>query len=149
MFKKLTHYALVLATSLIFIQSSYACTTQTVLINGKMTVCTTCGTITSCMQFAMKNAINIGSLFLIHDAPDPVKEGFWYGTGKRLGQLFRLYRSSISPILTQNRQSTHNKFIANTRVDYSQYELPAVYRKWRLDSIDDDRLRHARPITRR
>ncbi len=27
---------------------AYACTTQTIIVNGKMMTCTTCGTVTNC-----------------------------------------------------------------------------------------------------
>ena len=30
-------------------QSVFACTTQTLIVGGKMTVCTVCGTVVSCM----------------------------------------------------------------------------------------------------
>lgn len=29
--------------------SAWACTTQTLIVGGKMTVCTVCGTVVSCM----------------------------------------------------------------------------------------------------
>ena len=29
--------------------SAYACTTQTLIVGGKVTICTVCGTVVSCM----------------------------------------------------------------------------------------------------
>ena len=35
--------------SFLISQSVFACTTQTLIVGGKMTVCTICGTVVSCM----------------------------------------------------------------------------------------------------
>jgi len=35
--------------SLVISASGWTCTTQTVIVGGKMTVCTVCGTVVSCM----------------------------------------------------------------------------------------------------
>jgi hypothetical protein len=35
--------------SLLYGQAVMACTTQTLIVGGKMTVCTICGTVVSCM----------------------------------------------------------------------------------------------------
>ncbi|CAN1489255.1 hypothetical protein MCEZE4_00152 [Burkholderiaceae bacterium] len=42
--KKYIFIGLILAA-----QYAFACTTQTVLVGGKMLVCTTCGSVTTCM----------------------------------------------------------------------------------------------------
>jgi hypothetical protein len=36
-------------TGLLYGQAAMACTTQTLIVGGKMTVCTICGTVVSCM----------------------------------------------------------------------------------------------------
>ncbi len=40
---------LVLVGSLLFAQAAVACTTQTLIVGGKMTVCAICGTVVSCV----------------------------------------------------------------------------------------------------
>ncbi len=47
MFKKTL--AVVLLTALASISYAQNCTTQTLIVGGKMTVCTVCGTVVSCM----------------------------------------------------------------------------------------------------
>jgi hypothetical protein len=40
---------LTLVCSFMFSQAALACTTQTLIVGGKLTVCTICGTVVSCM----------------------------------------------------------------------------------------------------
>ena len=40
---------LVVVTNLLLVGSALACTTQTLIVGGKMQVCTICGTVVSCM----------------------------------------------------------------------------------------------------
>ncbi len=40
---------LLLAAALLYGQAAMACSTQTLIVGGKMTVCTVCGTVASCM----------------------------------------------------------------------------------------------------
>jgi hypothetical protein len=49
--KRLISFGLGLAllSSFFISQSVLACTTQTLIVGGKMTVCTVCGTVVSCM----------------------------------------------------------------------------------------------------
>lgn len=49
--KKLTNLLVALAIAIGFFtsQAALACSTQTVIVGGKMTVCTVCGTVVSCM----------------------------------------------------------------------------------------------------
>jgi hypothetical protein len=41
--------SLLFVVSLLYGQAALACTTQTLIVGGKMTVCTVCGTVVSCM----------------------------------------------------------------------------------------------------
>ncbi len=41
--------SLLFVASLLYGQAALACTTQTLIVGGKMTVCTVCGTVVSCM----------------------------------------------------------------------------------------------------
>jgi len=41
--------SLLFVASLLYGQAVLACTTQTLIVGGKMTVCTVCGTVVSCM----------------------------------------------------------------------------------------------------
>lgn len=42
-------FGLTLVCGLLLSQAALACTTQTLIVGGKMTVCTVCGTVVSCM----------------------------------------------------------------------------------------------------
>lgn len=42
-------FGLALVCGFLFSQAAVACTTQTLIVGGKMTVCTICGTVISCM----------------------------------------------------------------------------------------------------
>ena len=49
--KRLTElgFGLLFVAGLLYGQVAMACTTQTLIVGGKMTVCTVCGTVVSCM----------------------------------------------------------------------------------------------------
>lgn len=51
MSKRLTElgFGLLFVAGLLYGQAAMACTTQTLIVGGKMTVCTVCGTVVSCM----------------------------------------------------------------------------------------------------
>ncbi len=42
-------FGVLLVAGLLYGQAAMACTTQTLIVCGKMTVCTICGTVGSCM----------------------------------------------------------------------------------------------------
>jgi hypothetical protein len=42
-------FGVLLVAGLLYGQAAMACTTQTLIVGGKMTVCTICGTVVSCM----------------------------------------------------------------------------------------------------
>ncbi|CAN1535006.1 hypothetical protein MCEREM21_01578 [Burkholderiaceae bacterium] len=42
-------FGIAFVSSLFLSQAVLACTTQTLIVGGKMTVCTVCGTVVSCM----------------------------------------------------------------------------------------------------
>jgi hypothetical protein len=42
-------FGLLFVVGLLYGQVAMACTTQTLIVGGKMTVCTVCGTVVSCM----------------------------------------------------------------------------------------------------
>ena len=42
-------FSLLFVAGLLYGQAAMACTTQTLIVGGKMTVCTVCGTVVSCM----------------------------------------------------------------------------------------------------
>jgi len=51
MYKRLARlgFSLLFVAGLLYGQAAMACTTQTLIVGGKMTVCTVCGTVVSCM----------------------------------------------------------------------------------------------------
>lgn len=78
----------------------------------------------------MKDAIKIGGLFIVYETPSQQPQGFWYEIGKEVGMLARRIFSF--------QKSAHNKSVRIPlkpfhilAVDYSKYEIPTVYRKWR------------------
>ena len=78
----------------------------------------------------MKDAIKIGDLFIVYEIPDHKPQSFWYEFGKELGRLVQSIRSFL---IRSHSKTTRHSLISNpTRVvDYSKYETPTVYRKWR------------------
>jgi hypothetical protein len=42
-------FGVLLVAGLLYGQAAMACSTQTLIVGGKMTVCTICGTVISCM----------------------------------------------------------------------------------------------------
>lgn len=42
-------FGVLFISGLLYGQAAMACTTQTLIVGGKMTVCTVCGTVVSCM----------------------------------------------------------------------------------------------------
>lgn len=42
-------FGVLFISALLYGQAAMACTTQTLIVGGKMTVCTVCGTVVSCM----------------------------------------------------------------------------------------------------
>ena len=78
----------------------------------------------------MKDSIKIGDLFIVYEMPDHQPQGFWYQFGKDLGILVQSIRSFL---IRSHSKTTRHGLISNpTRVvDYSKYETPTVYRKWR------------------
>jgi len=41
--------AIGLVTYMLLLSSAYACTTQTIIVGGKVTTCTVCGNVVSCI----------------------------------------------------------------------------------------------------
>ena len=78
----------------------------------------------------MKDAIKIGDLFIVYEIPDQQPQGFWYQFGKELGILVQSIRSFL--IRSHSKTNRHGLISNPARVvDYSKYETPTVYRKWR------------------
>jgi len=42
-------FGVLFVASLFYVQTAMACTSQTLIVGGKLTVCTVCGTVVSCM----------------------------------------------------------------------------------------------------
>ena len=78
----------------------------------------------------MKDAIKIGDLFIVYEIPDYKPQSFWYEFGKELGRLVQSIRSFL---MRSHSKTNRHGLISNLAqaVDYSKYETPTVYRKWR------------------
>lgn len=78
----------------------------------------------------MKEAIKIGDLFIVYEDASHEPKGFWYEFGKELGILVQSIRSFL---MRSNSKTTRLGLISNPArvVDYSKYETPTVYRKWK------------------
>ena len=78
----------------------------------------------------MKDAIKIGDLFIVYETPRHQPQGFWYEFGKELGMLVRGIFSLLKCAQNKSTLISLKPFCIRT-VDYSKYEIPTVYRKWR------------------
>lgn len=78
----------------------------------------------------MKDSIKIGDLFIVYESANDEPKGFWYEFGKELGILVQSIRSFL--MRSHSKTARHGLISNPTRVvDYSKYETPTVYRKWR------------------
>ena len=78
----------------------------------------------------MKDAIKIGDLFIVYESANDEPKDFWYEFGKELGILAQSIRSFL--MRSHSKIARHGLISNPTRVvDYSKYETPTVYRKWR------------------
>ena len=78
----------------------------------------------------MKYAIKIGDLLLVYETPVEKPQGFWYELGKELGIGVL---NTCSYLKRAHKKSGHIPLKSSkiSIVDYSCYEIPTVYRKWR------------------
>lgn len=75
----------------------------------------------------MKSAIKIGDLYVVYDEPPTEEQGFWYGLGRELAEYYKVLQAWIKPNVSKNTL----KIVKHKIIDYSFYETPTVYRKWR------------------
>ena len=75
----------------------------------------------------MKSAIKIGDLYVVYDEPPTDKQGLWYEFGKELAEYYKALQAWIKPNVSKNTL----KIVNHKIIDYSFYETPTVYRKWR------------------
>lgn len=78
----------------------------------------------------MKDAIKIGDLFIVYETTRHQPQGFWYQFGKELGILVRGIFSFLIRVQNKSIPISLKPFYIRA-VDYSKYETPTVYRKWR------------------
>jgi uncharacterized protein YktA (UPF0223 family) len=79
------------------------------------------------VSVAMSSTIKIGDIFVVYEEEQP-KQEFWYEIGKELANYYKKYQA-------WKKSKTQSKKIAvhfqRRQTDYSLYEIPTVYRKWR------------------
>jgi hypothetical protein len=82
-------------------------------------------------EVAMKNSIKLGDLFLVCDGVPIEQHGALYRIGLKLGKYYQHLLKEIKAIRLQKHCLHGQPCYWPRPTDYSQYELPAVYRKWR------------------
>lgn len=79
----------------------------------------------------MKTAIKIGDLYMIIHQEEATL-GFWYRFGNYFGNIYRVLISASNRNTLKKKNINH--LFVNWDKDYSDLEIPAVYRKWRRQS---------------
>lgn len=79
----------------------------------------------------MKDAIKIGDLFIVYDKPEIQPTGFWYELGYELSQYYQQFLAWLGTHKTSKNKDVVQRLIRFKATDYSIYDTPTVYRKWR------------------
>ena len=79
----------------------------------------------------MREAIKVGDIFLLYENQVNECQGVCYSFGKKLGHFFRQLSALFKALKVVKQEQNVETIIWNRRIDYSLYEIPAVYRKWR------------------
>ncbi len=79
----------------------------------------------------MKDAIKIGDLFIVYDKPETTPTGFWYEVGYELSQYYQQFLAWLKKHKSLNNRDVVQRLIRFKTADYSVYDIPTVYRKWR------------------
>ncbi len=80
----------------------------------------------------MKDAIKIGDLFIVYDKPETKPTGFWYELGYELSQYYQQFLAWLKKHKSLNNRDVVQRLIPFKTTDYSAYDVPTVYRKWRI-----------------
>jgi len=79
----------------------------------------------------MKNAIKIGDLFIMYDKLEMEPTGFWYELGYELSQYYQQFLAWLKKHKSSTNRDVVQRLICFKTADYSVYDIPTVYRKWR------------------
>ncbi len=79
----------------------------------------------------MKDAIKIGDLFIVYDKPEIQPTDFWHEVGYELGQYYQQFITWLKAHKTSTNKNVVQRLILFKTTDYSIYQTPTVYRKWR------------------
>ena len=79
----------------------------------------------------MKDTIKIGDLFIVYDKPEIQPTGFWYEVGYELSQHYQQFLTWLKKHKTSMNRDVAQRLIRFKTTDYSIYDTPTVYRKWR------------------
>jgi hypothetical protein len=79
----------------------------------------------------MKEAIKIGDLFIVYDKSEIKPTGFWYEIGYELSQYYQQFLIWLKKHKTSTNRNVVQRLIRIKTTDYSIYDTPTIYRKWR------------------
>ncbi len=79
----------------------------------------------------MKEAIKIGDLFIVYDKVEMQPKGFWYELGYELSQYYQQFLIWLKKHKSSANRDVVKQLIPFKTTDYSVYDIPTVYRKWR------------------
>lgn len=79
----------------------------------------------------MKDAIKIGDLFIVYDKVEMQLTGFWYELGYELSQHYQQFLAWLKKHKSSTNRDVVDRLIRFKTTDYSVYDIPTVYRKWR------------------
>ncbi len=81
----------------------------------------------------MKDAIKIGNLFIVYEKPEIKPPGFWYELGYELSLYYQQALTWLKSEEGKTSKVLTNQLIRFKTANYSLYEIPTVYRKWRTE----------------
>ncbi len=81
----------------------------------------------------MKDAIKIGDLFIVYDKPEDKPTGFWYELGYELSLYYQQALTWLKSKEGKTSKVLTKQLIRFKTTDYSLYQTPTVYRKWRAE----------------
>ena len=77
----------------------------------------------------MQTAIKVGDIYIVYDKPQTEDESKWYQIGRELAEYYKQLKKWFTKHKPKSKPLP--KVIKLKTKDYSVYDLPTVYRKWR------------------
>lgn len=77
----------------------------------------------------MLSAIKVGDIYIVYDNNEMEEKSKWYIFGQEIAQYYKQFKRWLTKHKTTSKPLP--KVVKLKIRDYSIYELPTVYRKWR------------------